>query len=190
VLFLLDSSGSMGGQWQGPSGGPGILKQSLGGLGDQDEYGVWGVASEPGAKKPYRLLLSFGPHRRAAAERTLDREAAVRDAESDPYAALRAALDDMTGRGTDDDRPELIVYLTDDEDDDRLTGARLDTLLDKARTAAIPVVMVSLTNGGCAPARPDARISEASGGRCLDAGGDVGAGLKDEVARTGTGEDG
>jgi hypothetical protein len=190
VLFLLDSSGSMGGQWQGPSGGPGILKQSLGGLGDQDEYGVWGVASEPGAKKPYRLLLPFGPHRRAAAERTLDREAAVRDAESDPYAALRAALDDMTGRGTDDDRPELIVYLTDDEDDDRLTGARLDTLLDKARTAAIPVVMVSLTNGGCAPARPDARISEASGGRCLDAGGDVGAGLKDEVARTGTGEDG
>jgi hypothetical protein len=190
VLFLLDSSGSMGGQWHGPSGGPGILKQSLGGLGDRDEYGVWGVASEPGAKKPYRTLLAFGQHRRREAEETLDREAVVRDAESDPDAALRAALKEMAGRGTDDDRPELIVYITDDEDGNRLTGARFGGLLDRARTTGVPVAMVSLTNGGCARVRPDARIAEASGGRCLDADGDLGAGLKDEVARVGTGEDG
>jgi hypothetical protein len=180
----------MGGQWHGPSGGPGILKQSLGGLGDRDEYGVWGVASEPGAKKPYRTLLAFGQHRRREAEETLDREAVVRDAESDPDAALRAALKEMAGRGTDDDRPELIVYITDDEDGNRLTGARFGGLLDRARTTGVPVAMVSLTNGGCARVRPDARIAEASGGRCLDADGDLGAGLKDEVARVGTGEDG
>jgi hypothetical protein len=190
VLFLLDSSGSMdNGRWQGASGAPYILRQSLGGLGDRDEYGVWGVASEPGAKKPYRWLLPFGPHRRADAEKALA-DAVVRDAEADPGAALHAALGELAGRGTDDDRPELIVFLTDDEDDTRLTGAPFDTLLNEARTTGIPVTMVSLANGGCARARPDARISEASGGRCLDADGDIGAGLKDEVARTGTGEDG
>lgn len=189
VLFLLDSSGSMGGRWEGPSGGPGILKQSLGGLGEQDEYGVWAVALTPGAEQAYSVLLPFGRHPRGAAERTLDREADVRDAEADPRAALLAALDDMAGRGTDDDRPQLIVYLTDDEDNTRLTGRNLDEVLRRARTARVPVAMVSLESGGCDPGEPDARISAASGGRCLDADGDLGAGLQDEVARTGTGDD-
>ncbi|MFF2125449.1 caspase family protein [Streptomyces olivochromogenes] len=187
VLFLLDSSGSMAGLWQGPGGAPGILKQSLGGLGTQDEYGVWSVAS-PG-RGPYAELLPFGPHKRRDAERALD-GAAVKDAEADPYGALKAALDTMDRKGRDDDRPELIVFLTDDEDDNHLTAkGHLDELLDSARTKGVPVVMAALDSGGCAKGRPDQRISDASGGRCLDTKGDLVAGLRDEVARTGTGDE-
>ncbi|MFE4749453.1 caspase family protein [Streptomyces mirabilis] len=187
VLFLLDSSGSMAGLWQGPGGAPGILKQSLGGLGTQDEYGVWSVAS-PG-RSPYAELLPFGPHKRGDAERALDR-AAVKDAEADPYGALKAALDTMDRKGRDDDRPELIVFLTDDEDDNHLTAkGHMDELLTAARANGVPVVMAALDSGGCAKGRPDQRISDASGGRCLDTKGDLVAGLRDEVARTGTGDE-
>jgi hypothetical protein len=187
VLFLLDSSGSMAGLWQGPGGAPGILKQSLGGLGTQDEYGVWSVASS--GRSPYTELLSFGPHKRHDAERALER-AAVKDAEADPYGALKAALDTMFQKGGDDDRPELIVFLTDDEDNNHLTAkGRLDKLLTSSHTRRAPVVMAALDSGGCAKGRPDQRISDVSGGRCLDTKGDLVAGLRDEVARTGTGDE-
>lgn len=185
VLFLLDSSGSMTNLWQGPSGGPGLLRQSLGGLGGQDEYGVWAVAGT--GDRPYGTLLRLGPHGRADAERALDTGARVRDAEADPHAALLAALDEMRERG-DDRRPQLIVHITDGEDNGRLTGERLDDVLAEARTSGVPVTVVSLQSGGCDPGRPDRRIADASGGRCLDAGDDLGAALHDEVARTGTGE--
>ncbi|WP_037675038.1 VWA domain-containing protein [Streptomyces griseus] len=188
VLYLLDNSGSMSDYWEGPSGGPGILKQSLGGLGDQDQYGMWTVSGTSGAR--HGLLLGFGKHQRVVAERILDpRRTKVRDAEADPPAALLAAFTDMAGRGNDDDGPRLIVFLTDDEDNTRLTGRNLDQVLEKARETKVPVVMVSLEVGACDRGRPDARIAEASGGRCLDASDDLGAGLHDEVARAGTGED-
>lgn len=189
VLFLLDSSGSMAGLWEGPSGGPGLLQQSLGGLGDRDEYGVWAVAGTSGST--HTDLLRFATHRRADAVRALDPGggARVRDAEADPHAALLDALEFMRGRGTDAQRPQLIVYLTDDEDNTRLTGRALDEVLQRARAAGVPVAMVSLADGGCDGGRPDARISAASSGRCLDPGDDLGAALHDEVARTGTGEE-
>jgi hypothetical protein len=179
----------MGSLWKGASGGPGLLKQSLGGLGAQDEYGVWAVYGTTG--KGYAPLLPFGRHKRADAERVLgdaDRTR-VHDAEADPHRALLAALDDMAGRGTDDDRPQLIVLLTDDEDANRLTGGNLTAVLDRARAAGVPVAVASLASGGCDRGRADARIAETSGGRCLDAADDLGAGLHDEVARTGTGEE-
>lgn len=185
VLYLLDSSGSMDRLWQGPSGGPGLLRQSLGGLGGRDEYGVWGVAGKPG--RPYRTVLPLGPHRRADAERTVTARARVQDAEADPHAALLAAFDVMEGLGADD-RPQLIVHITDGEDNDRLTGGRLREVLDRAGTAGVPVTVVSLQNAGCDLDRPDRRIADASGGRCLDTGDDLGAALQDEVARTGTGD--
>ncbi|MEU1039094.1 VWA domain-containing protein [Streptomyces sp. NPDC005907] len=188
VLFLLDSSGSMGDLWEGAGGAPGILKQSLGGLGGQDKYGVWAVASR--GSSPYDVLLPFRRHSRADAERTIDREAAVQDAEADPYAALTAALDYMAGRGRDDERPQLIVYVTDDEDNDRFTaGKDLGRLLASAEDRGVPVVMAALDGGGCDRDKPDARLSEASGGRCLDTRADLVAGLRDEVARTGTGDE-
>ncbi|MFD0057331.1 substrate-binding domain-containing protein [Streptomyces sp. NPDC127168] len=186
VLFLLDSSGSMAGQWEGPSGGPGLLKQSLGGLGDRDEYAVWAVSDA--GEDTYDTLLPFGPHSGKDAERAIDRGARVRDAEANPLGALRAALDAMEVRDADDERPGLIVFVTDDEDADRLAGDGFGNLLDIARARGLPVAMVSLKGGGCDAGRPDARLSEASGGRCLDADDDLGAALHDEVARTGTGE--
>ncbi|MGW0364705.1 substrate-binding domain-containing protein [Streptomyces sp. NPDC002990] len=188
VLFLLDSSGSMGDLWEGPGGAPGIIGQSLAGLGERDEYGVWAVASEPGSARAHSDLLPFGKHRREEAVRTIDAAAQVEDLQADPYRALAAALEDMARRGTDDQRPQLIVYVTDDEDNNRLTeGDRLNDLLRSAREKGIPVVMASLDSGGCDPGKPDAAISEASGGRCLDTKSDLVARLRDEVARTGTG---
>ncbi|NED17206.1 VWA domain-containing protein, partial [Streptomyces sp. SID9913] len=156
-----------------------------GGLGGRDEYGVWGVAGKPG--RPYRTVLPLGPHRRADAERTVTARARVQDAEADPHAALLAAFDVMEGLGADD-RPQLIVHITDGEDNDRLTGGRLREVLDRAGTAGVPVTVVSLQNAGCDLDRPDRRIADASGGRCLDTGDDLGAALQDEVARTGTGD--
>ncbi|MEU0740069.1 substrate-binding domain-containing protein [Streptomyces sp. NPDC006134] len=187
VLFLLDGSGSMADLWEGPSGGPGLLKQSLGGLGPRDEYGVWAVYGT--GEDTYDTLLPLARHSRAEAERDIDRLARVRDAEADPYGALRAALDEMQRRGADDQRPQLIVFITDDEDAGRLTGDRLDDVRDLSRAARVPVTMVSLAGGGCDRGKPDAAVSAAGGGRCLDADDDLGAALHDEVARTGTGED-
>lgn len=189
VLFLLDSSASMGNLWEGPSGGPGILKQSLGGLGPRDEYGVWAVYGTSGSG--HFDLLPFNTHKNTEAGRILADGATtkVHDAEADPHAGLLSALDYMASLGRDDNRPRLIVYLTDDEDNNRLRGAALDEVLTRARLSNVPVTMVSLTNGGCDQSRPDALISAASGGSCLDAGDELGPGLHDEVARSGTGEE-
>lgn len=193
VLFLLDSSGSMGSLWQGPGGAPGIISQSLAGLGQLDEYGVWAVATEePGSSRPYSEVLPFGTHSREEGKQTITAKAQVKDLEADPDKALMAALDFMRQRGTDGRGPQLIVYLTDDEDNNRLNeGGRLDTLLLSVRTGKrIPVVMASLDSGGCDKGKPDALVSEASGGRCLDTKSDLVARLRDEVARTGTGDQG
>ncbi|WP_405992038.1 substrate-binding domain-containing protein [Streptomyces sp. NBC_00986] len=186
VLFLIDDSGSMGALWDGPSGGRGLVKQSLGGLGGGDKYGVWGVSGLAPHDPPYKVLLAFGPNTRTAAESAIDK-AKVQDAEADPHAALLAALDYLAEHSADDERPRLIVYVTDDEDNNRLTGANLDAVLKKAGLVKVPVAMVSLVSGGCDKGKPDERISDVSGGRCLDADTDLGASLHDEVARTGTG---
>lgn len=188
VLFLLDSSGSMASLWEGPSGGPGLLEQSLGGLGGRDEYGVWAVSGASGDERPYEAVLPFGRHTRKDAERAVD-AARVRDAEADPHAALLAALDDLAARGPDE-RPRLVVHITDGEDDDRLTGANLDDVLTRAGAAGVPVTMVSLEAAWAATrtARPPASPPRAAAA-AWTAGENLGAALTDEVARAGTGED-
>ncbi|MFE9028890.1 substrate-binding domain-containing protein [Streptomyces iakyrus] len=190
VLYLLDSSGSMAGLWDGTSGGPGIIQQTLEGLGRGDEYGVWAVHGLKG--RTHTELLDFGTHSRAQAEKALKPGkggAEVRDAEADPGAALLEALAFLRERGASDERPQLIVYLTDGEDDDRLTVGRLSEVEKRARASGVPVVMVTLNSGGCDRDRPGTRIAEAAQGRCLDAGDDLVPALRDEVARTGTGEE-
>lgn len=186
VLYLLDSSGSMAGRWDGPSGGPGILKQTLPGLGGEDEYGVWAVHGT--GDRTHTELLKFGTHGRREAEDSLD-AAEVRDAEADPRGALLDALAFMRERGSGDDRPQLIVYLTDGEDDGRLNGKALKEVLDRAGGAGVPVTMVSLSSSGCDQDSPATHIAEAGRGRCLDTGDDLVPALHDEVARTGTGEE-
>ncbi|MFE1443220.1 substrate-binding domain-containing protein [Streptomyces sp. NPDC058739] len=189
VLFLLDSSGSMATRWKGASGGPGLVRKALGALADdKDEYGVWAMYGTSG--DGYAPLLPLGPHKKADAERILlDGDlTTVHDTEADPRRALLAALGQMTGHDGEDDRPQLVVLITDDEDNNRLTGADRTTVLATARTARIPVAVVSLDGGGCDTSRVDAQLAEASGGRCLDAGDDLGTALHDEVARTGMGD--
>ncbi|MGA5894810.1 caspase family protein [Streptomyces venetus] len=188
VLYLLDSSGSMAGLWDGSSGGPGILKQTLTGLGGEDEYGVWAVHGLGDGGGTHTELLGFGTHARKDAERALD-TAKVRDAEADPPAALLDALDFMREHGGDDERPQLIVYLTDGEDDDRLSGDRRQQVADRARASGVPVAMVTLKSGACDRDRPATQIAEAGRGRCLDPGDDLVPDLRDEVAHTGTGEE-
>ncbi|MFJ1965506.1 caspase family protein [Streptomyces massasporeus] len=186
VLFLLDSSGSMAGLWDGPSGGPGILKRTLPGLGGEDQYGMWAVHGLEG--RTHTELLRFRTHPRKEAERALD-TAEVRDAEADPPAALLDALAFMRERGADDERPQLIVYLTDGEDDTRLTDDELEHVVERAGNAGVPVATVTLNSGACDNGRPGTLIAEASRGRCLDAGDDLVPSLHDEVARVGTGEE-
>ncbi|MEX3103802.1 MULTISPECIES: substrate-binding domain-containing protein [unclassified Streptomyces] len=188
VLFLLDSSGSMANLWRGLSSGPGLIQQSLGGLGAKDQYGVWAVAGR--GSRTHTDLLRFGSHARDTAVRALEgaRRAGARGDQADPYRALRDALAFMKAQGVDSQRPRQIVYVTDDEDNDRLTGGNLEELRELARTAGTPVTMVSLVTGGCEEGRADAVVAAASEGRCLDPGDDPAASLRDEVARTGTGE--
>ncbi|MEU9625533.1 caspase family protein [Streptomyces luteogriseus] len=186
VLFLLDSSGSMAGLWDGPSAGPGILKRTLPGLGGEDQYGIWAVHGIEG--RTHTELLRFRTHPRKDAERALG-TAEVRDAEADPATALLDAMTFMRERGADDERPQLIVYLTDGEDDTRLTGDELEQVVERAGTAGVPVAMVTLNSGACDSGRPGTLIAEASRGRCLDAGDDLVPALHDEVARVGTGEE-
>ncbi|WP_328718719.1 substrate-binding domain-containing protein [Streptomyces sp. NBC_00247] len=188
VLFLLDSSGSMGTKWHGPSGAPGILKQSLRGLGGKDEYGVWSVGEKAG--KSHTTLLDFGSHRNADAESAIDERAEVGNVEADPSHALDDAWSFMATQDTGDQNPRLIVYLTDDEEKDKLTeGGRLARLLKSARERAVPIVVVSMQQGTCDSGKPNERIAVASGGRCLDANrSDLVPALQDEVARTGSGD--
>ncbi|WP_284574297.1 VWA domain-containing protein [Streptomyces sp. 2P-4] len=189
VLFLLDSSGSMGELWTGAGGAPGIISQSLAGLGGNDDYGVWGVASDPRTGRHHTEVLPFGRHAQRADSQRAVAAAPVLDLEADPYRALTAAVDEMARRGTDDHRPQLVVFLTDGEDNGRLAeSGRLDGLLQSARTKGVPVVM-ALLDGVCDPEKPAAALAEASGGRCLDTRGDLVTRLREEVARTGTGDE-
>jgi Mg-chelatase subunit ChlD len=186
VLYLLDSSGSMARVWKGTSGGPGILGQTLPGLGGEDEYGVWAVHGT--GRSTHTQVLGFGTHARTEAEDKLD-AVRWRDAEADPAAALEDALEFMRERGSGDDRPQLIVYLSDGEDDDRLTGKALAEVEQRARTAGVPVVTASLNSWGCDRDRPARRIADAARGSCLDTGDDLVAMLHDEVSRIGSGEE-
>lgn len=188
VLFLLDSSGSMADKWQGPSGAPGMLKQSLGGLGSRDRYGIWAVGETD--KGSYTELLKFDSHKNTDAGATIDKSARVKDVDADPYKALTAALDFMAGKGTDDHRPQLIVYVTDNEESAKLTsGDKLSKLSKSAKEKEIPIATVSLESGACDVGKPSELIANASDGRCLDTTrSDLTSALQDEVARTGSGD--
>lgn len=191
VLFLIDSSGSMASHWEGDGGVPGLLKTAFKGLGPEDEYGVWGVASKDGASPPYSTILEMGSHPSTAARKALDDKAALhQDLEADPYQALELAVEAMAGYGRNDDRPQLIVLLTDDEDSRRPDWQhKLDNLTDETREQGIPIVMGLVTSGVCADGSPNRRITDAAGGRCLDAQGTLAKDLAAEVAWVGAGEE-
>ncbi|GAA4702151.1 substrate-binding domain-containing protein [Streptomyces youssoufiensis] len=193
VLYLLDTSPSMTGVWDDPDGGPALLARSMEGLGPRDEYGAWRVAAPDGAERPYDTgLLEFGTHEdRAAVERELMERVRPTEHEADPYGALRDAVAEVARRGAGDERPGVVVLLTDDEDNGR-KGARVDLagLLEAVREHGVPVAVVSFSSRGCDAGQPDRRIADASDGTCLDQRDDQMAGLRDAVAQTVEGDQG
>ncbi|MDV6289069.1 hypothetical protein R2F25_18400 [Streptomyces sp. UP1A-1] len=58
---------------------------------------MWEVSGTGG--DTHDIVLRFGPHTRREAERVIDREVRVRDAEADPLDALLDALEAMEQRG-------------------------------------------------------------------------------------------
>ncbi|MEV4743566.1 VWA domain-containing protein [Streptomyces sp. NPDC049555] len=199
VSFLLDSSGSMSRWWDGPNGAREILKQSLSRFGPDDTFGVWSVASA-GSDPPSRELLPFGTHgswsrtadkseqdKAADAGRKIDAATPQMNLEADIGGALRAALDRMPRGDEDDGHPQLVVLLTDDEDNDRLNASQQNDLLSFVRDRKVPVTMVSFDSGGCLKDRLDLRVAEASGGTCLDGRGDLAKGLDAEIAQVAQG---
>ncbi len=199
VRFLLDGSGSMSRWWDGASGAREVLKQSLSRFGPDDVYGVWTVASA-GSDPPYRELIPFGTHgswsttagkdeqaKATKAGKAVDDSAPELSLEADIGGALRAALQQMPGGNEDDGHPQLIVLVTDDEDNDRMNADQRNDLVKLVSERKVPVVTVSFNPGGCLEGQLDLRLAEASGGKCLDARGDLAKGLGAEVSQVAQG---
>lgn len=185
VLYLLDSSASMGDLWSKAGDAKDLLAQSLDPLGAKDAFGIWSVVGKGAGYVP---TVPFGANSVAAARQKLG-ALAVGDDEAFPELALPAALSTLKalGQGDTADRPSLIVFLTDDEDDNHLDGT-LASLLQEVAADRIPVDWVSLASGGCSDGKTGRRIADASGGRCLDTSGSQASALRDAVAQVGTGD--
>lgn len=188
VLYLLDSSTSMGGTgfrvWSGPGGAKDLVAQTLDELGPGDEYGVWTVSGRDPAE---RSLVPFGRHADpAAARRALD--GAGTGGEAHPPDALRDALASLASHASAG-HPQLLVFVTDDEDDTWLTDADVAALVKQARKQQVAIDWVSLVSGGCTGSgHRGPQVAPTTGGRCLDSSDNQAAGLRDEVARVGTGD--
>lgn len=184
VLYLLDSSSSMDTGWTGSGRALDLLSQSLDALGPNDRYGVWTVVGDP----PTHQLVPLDTHPDVGAVRRTVSGVRTVDRESFPGPALSAALSAMTDPQKPSGGAQLIVYITDDEDDNHLAGKVLDNLLHTIGADPVPVEWVSLAaGGGCATGKTGDRIARTSGGRCLDASSSQVSELRDDVARAGTG---
>nr|WP_223188065.1 VWA domain-containing protein [Streptomyces sp. CBMA29] len=184
VLYLLDKSSSMDTYWSNSAGALDLLSQSLDTFGPDDEYGVWTVVGTP----PTRQLVPLGRHSDLAGIRGKVKATKLVDEESYPGPALDAALTEMTERQKATSGAQLIVYITDDEDDGHFSGRDLPDLLARIAARPVPVEWVSLApGGGCAAGSVGAQIAKTSGGRCLNASSSQVSELRDDVARAGTG---
>lgn len=188
VIYLLDSSASMGDDankvWSGPGRAKDLITQSLDAFGPQDEYGVWAVS---GAHRPYYRELLRLSHPSADGPRIL--AAAKAGGEAHPGEALLEALAQLKSHQVSG-HPQLIVVLTDDEDDNWVTNAQLAELTKAAVVQHVPVDWVSMASGGCTSGsgHRGLQIAADTGGRCLEPSTSQAAGLRDEVARVGTGD--
>ncbi|MFD4695389.1 caspase family protein [Streptomyces sp. NPDC058463] len=193
VLYLLDNSTSMADKrvWDGTGRAKELVTRSMGSLGAKDTYGVWSLAVRGGKKATD--VVPFGPNARDAGQRDSARRAvaAARTADLDARIAdgLRDALATLRGGSTDDEQPRLLVLVTDDEDSAAIGKKELGRLLADARQGPpVRIVAVSLQSGGCSAGRFGERLTEATGGRCLDPADDIPTELAAEVAKTGTGD--
>nr|WP_269153241.1 VWA domain-containing protein [Streptomyces halstedii] len=188
VLYLLDNSTSMtdGRVWEGQGRAKDVVARSMSSLGPKDTYGVRLLAVKKGERAtdavPFGTYAAPDGARRAVAGAPLaDLDARVADGIRDGLATLR--------EGPSDDRPRLLVLVTDDEDSAGIGKKARDALVaDAAAAPLVRIVTVSLRNGGCAPGGLDDRLGEATGGRCLDLSDDITTELAAEVAKAGTGD--
>ncbi|MFF7193131.1 substrate-binding domain-containing protein [Streptomyces sp. NPDC008079] len=184
VLYLLDKSSSMDTYWSNSAGALDLLSQSLDTFGPDDAYGVWTVVDKP----PTQQLVPLGRHSDLAGIRREVKATKLVDEESYPGPALDAALTEMTEHQKATGGAQLIVYITDDEDDEHFKGRDLPDLLARIAARPVPVEWVSLApGGGCAAGSVGAQIARTSGGRCLNASSSQVSELRDDVARAGTG---
>lgn len=210
VLYLLDHSGSMLGEWASRGGAVDLVTQSLWPLGDRDQYGIWLAPGENAAVDQFlRLGRHPGRDPEQVARQLKARGVAART--SDPVAEIGRALAELAEHG-DHAGPQLLVYVTDNDDvDDHVDGeGRRGELLEIVKRRGVPLVVVSLRRNGCGvdkpldegraedtEAAPEDRtpretvreLAEVSHGRCLDTSlDDLAPALRDEVARVGTGD--
>ena len=192
VLYLLDSSTSMGDGgnkvWAGPGRAKDLVAHSLDAFGPADQYGVWTVS---GTRPPHHELVPFAHHPSAGDPRAR-LAAAKTGGEAHPGDALLDALAELkAGQDGAHPHPQLIVVLTDDEDDTWVTDGQLDAVRKAALAQHVPVDWVSLTSGGCSSGNGHRgpQVAAATGGRCLDPSGNQAAGLLDEVDRVGMGDE-
>jgi hypothetical protein len=186
VLYLMDDSPSMS---QTPSRlelAKSLIAQSLDSLSTQDYYGVRAMPG-PGTGEAGHDVVRLAAHDDPAAVRATLARADIAGREADPGAALSQALGEMRTLGKDG-RPQLIVLVTDEEDDNHISGDVLTQVLDTARADRIPVDWVSLATGGCDGAKQGPRVAEAAGGHCIGLTGNQASELRDDVARVGTGD--
>ncbi|MFE6037624.1 caspase family protein [Streptomyces sp. NPDC056452] len=193
VLYLLDNSSSMADKrvWDGPGRAKELVTRSMGSLGAKDTYGVWSLAVRDGKKATD--VVPFGPNARDAGQRDGAQRAVAAAGTADLDAriadGLRDALATLRGGSTDDEQPRLLVLVTDDEDSAAIGKKELGRLLADARQGPpVRIVAVSLQSGGCSAGRFGERLTEATGGRCLDPADDIPTELAAEVAKTGTGD--
>jgi hypothetical protein len=190
VLFLLDASSSMSSPdhqvWSGPGQAKDLISQSLDGLGGEDTYGVWAVVGRHPATSD---LVPLARYPDPAVPRAALAAADPGDDQAAPADALTRALSKLTSQPANK-QPQLIVYVTDEEDDNYLAGKALKGVLDAVGADGIPVDWVSLASGGCTTGngKPGPVLAAKSSGRCLEASSGLASALRAEVARVGTGD--
>lgn len=172
--------------WEGQGRAKDVVARSMSSLGPKDTYGVRLLAVKKGEKATD--AVPFGAYATPDGARRTVAGAPVADLDARVADGIRAGLATLRD-GPSDDRPRLLVLVTDDEDSAGIGKRERDTLVaDAAAAPLVRIVTVSLRNGGCAPGGLDDRLGEATGGRCLDLSDDITTELAAEVAKTGTGD--
>ncbi|MEU0136647.1 caspase family protein [Streptomyces sp. NPDC006296] len=188
VLYLLDNSTSVADRrlWDGTGGAKELVARSMGSLGARDAYGVWTAAVAAG--KPMAELVELGTHTGSGVRKAVT-GAATAAYDARVGAGLGAALTALRGDSAAVEQPRLLVLVTDGEDFEEVGEDEQEKLVGQAgRTPLVRIVTVSFQDGACASGRFGDRLAAASGGRCLDPGDDLAAGLAAEVAKAGTGD--
>jgi hypothetical protein len=166
VLFVLDTSGSMGSR--GPEGtrsgvAATAVSAALGAMGPRDEFGLWFFPDPSGTGHVQAVPL--GPYdtaRREAAQQALN---GVRPAGNTPL--FRSMIDGAAALRSDDPgRVDAVVVLTDGEDTS--SGLAADAVSTALAGTGVRLIVVTIGEIRCSDAGLTA-ITTSTAGECLDA---------------------